>query len=77
MKRRDLLAHLRSHGCALVREGRGHSVWRGPDPANQATVPRHREVNDYTARAACRQLGIPDPWATPDETSQAPSEPTE
>jgi mRNA interferase HicA len=27
MKRRDLLAHLTAHGCALLREGAPHSWW--------------------------------------------------
>ncbi|MGO9601528.1 MAG: hypothetical protein ACLP7Q_26410 [Isosphaeraceae bacterium] len=24
-------------------------------------MPRHREIGDYTARAICHQLGIPEP----------------
>ena len=33
------------------------------NPANgeQASIPRYREVNDYTARSICRQLGIAEP----------------
>jgi prepilin-type processing-associated H-X9-DG protein len=27
VKRQDLIRHLRAHGCSLLREGRGHSVW--------------------------------------------------
>jgi predicted RNA binding protein YcfA (HicA-like mRNA interferase family) len=27
MKRRELLEHLVSHGCALLREGGSHSIW--------------------------------------------------
>lgn len=61
MKRRDLVQHLRGHGCELLREGRSHSVWVNPVTGQQATVPRHREVNDYTARGVCKQLGVPEP----------------
>ncbi len=61
MKRQDLLRHLRKHGCRLLREGRGHSVWVSPANNRQSTIPRHREVDDYTARAICRQLGVPEP----------------
>jgi len=61
MKRPDLLRHLQSHGCLLFREGRGHAVWRNPANNHQSSVPRHREINDYTARAICRQLGVPEP----------------
>ena len=31
MKRRDLLKHLRWHGCQFVREGGDHSIWGKPD----------------------------------------------
>ena len=34
MKRRDLLRHLRQHGCRFVREGSDHSIWE--NPANRA-----------------------------------------
>jgi mRNA interferase HicA len=30
MKRRELLRHLNSHGCALLREGANHSWWLNP-----------------------------------------------
>jgi mRNA interferase HicA len=30
MKRRDLLRHLRQHGCEFVREGAEHSIWGNP-----------------------------------------------
>jgi mRNA interferase HicA len=61
VKREDLLRHLRRHGCQPLREGRRHSVWVNPANRRQASVPRHREINDYTARSICRQLGIPEP----------------
>jgi mRNA interferase HicA len=56
MKRQALIQHLLAFGCRLLREGRSHSVW-----VNPVNDPRHREINEYTARAICRQLGIPDP----------------
>jgi len=61
LKRQDLIRHLRAHGYHLVREGRGHSVWANPASGRQSAVPRHREIDDYTARAICRQLNIPEP----------------
>jgi hypothetical protein len=61
VKREDLLRHLRRHGCQPLREGRRHSVWVNPANGRQASVPRHREINDYTAGSICRQLGIPEP----------------
>lgn len=62
MKRHLLIRHLVQNGCALVREGAKHSRWINlADPERQSTVPRHREIDDYLARAICRQLGIPPP----------------
>jgi mRNA interferase HicA len=61
MKRQELVRHLRVHGCHLLREGRGHSVWVNPVNERQSAVPRHREIGEYTARAICRQLDIPEP----------------
>jgi mRNA interferase HicA len=61
VKRKDLLKHLRAQGCELLREGRSHSVWVNRAPQQQASIPRHREINDYTVRSICRQLGVPEP----------------
>ncbi len=61
MKRKDLERHLRAHGCAFVRNGAGHDIWRNAAGTRQAAVPRHNEVANGTARAICRQLDIPKP----------------
>ena len=61
MKLADLERHLTAHGCHLVREGGGHSVWRNPATGRVTAVPRHREIKDPTARGICKQLGIPKP----------------
>jgi len=61
VKRRDLLAHLTSNGCILVREGAKHSWWGNPANNRRTSVPRHNEVSDRLARKICRDLGIPEP----------------
>ena len=62
MKRRDLIRHLEAFGCHLLKEGRKHSRFVNlGDTGKQATIPRHREIDDYLARAICHQLGIPPP----------------
>lgn len=61
MKRLDLVRHLESCGCALLREGGSHSVYLNPTGNKVATVPRHREINDFLARRICRALEIPEP----------------
>lgn len=61
MKRRDLLAHLTSHGCSLLREGARHSWWHNPTLNKRSAVPRHTEVNHHLARKICRDLGVSEP----------------
>lgn len=59
--RRDLERHLRRYGCSIVREGGKHSVWEKDETGKRATLPRHRKIPLGTARAICKQLGVPDP----------------
>jgi predicted RNA binding protein YcfA (HicA-like mRNA interferase family) len=61
VKRRDLVRHLESHGCQLLREGARHSIYVNPATKRTSSVPRHTEVNDILARKICRDLGIPQP----------------
>tara|TARA_A100001391_G_C4951658_1_gene247360 strand:+ start:429 stop:614 length:186 start_codon:yes stop_codon:yes gene_type:complete len=61
MKRRDLIRHLESHGCELLREGGSHSWWHNPSQNKRSAVPRHREVNDHLARKICNDLGVNKP----------------
>jgi len=63
VKRRDLIRHLRSHGCELLREGGKHSVFVNRTKRKSTTVPRHRELNDYLAEKICKDLGVPKPGA--------------
>jgi len=61
MKRLDLVRYLLAHGCELLREGANHAIYLNPANQNQSAVPRHREIGEFTARAICKQLGIPQP----------------
>ena len=58
MKRVDLIRHLESHGCRLLREGANHSVYVNPVARKTSTVPRHREIDDFLTRKICRDLQI-------------------
>ena len=61
MKRRDLLHHLERQGCALLREGRSHTVYVNRAKLKSSTIPRHREINDFLARKICRDLEVSEP----------------
>ena len=62
MKRRDLMKHLaaeaKRHGLEVevVREGGSHTVIRIGD--KQTTVPRHSEINEITAKAILKTMGV-------------------
>lgn len=59
MKQHDLVRHLESHGCELLREGGRHSWFHNPSQNKRFAVPRHREINDHLARKICNDLGVP------------------
>jgi predicted RNA binding protein YcfA (HicA-like mRNA interferase family) len=61
MKRLDLIRHLESHGCQLLREGGKHSIYINPANNQTSSIPRHREINDFLVRKICRDLGVPEP----------------
>ncbi|WP_329109019.1 type II toxin-antitoxin system HicA family toxin [Micromonospora sp. NBC_01699] len=62
MKRADLLTVISKAaaeaGCdfIFVREGGSHTVYRFG--SQQFTVPRHKEINELTARGILRNLGL-------------------
>jgi mRNA interferase HicA len=61
VKRIDLIRHLETSGCRLLREGANHSLYINPQTQKVSTVPRHREINDFLARKICRNLDIDEP----------------
>ena len=61
MKRRAVLAHLRRHGCELLREGAKHSVLWNPATRATSTVPRHSEIADRLVLKICKDPGITAP----------------
>lgn len=61
MKRVDLVRHLLANGCELLREGGNHSVFVNRAARKVATMPRHRDINDFLARKICKDLAVPLP----------------
>jgi len=59
MKRKELIKYLIENGCQFEREGKKHTLFYNPISGKSATVPRHREINTFTARAVCKDLDIP------------------
>ena len=61
MKRLDLIRHIESHGCVLLRQGSNHTIYFNPANNRVTAIPRHREINEFLARKICRDLGILEP----------------
>ncbi len=59
MKRRNLIDHLVSNGCVLIREGGKHTIFYNPVMKSTSSIPRHTEINDFLAKKICKELGIP------------------
>ena len=61
MKRIDLIRHLEQHGCQFLREGGNHSIYVNRAAKKVSSIPRHREVLEFTARRICKDLQVPQP----------------
>ncbi len=48
MKLRELEKRLRELGWHIGREGKRHTIWT--NGVNEVAVPRHKEINEYTAK---------------------------
>jgi len=53
MKRRDIERELRALGWFLTRHGGRHDVWSNGE--RELIVPRHNEINEYTAKAILKE----------------------
>ncbi len=61
INRRKFIAHVKQNGCSLKRHGGKHDVYQSDtDPSKCSTIPRHNEINPYTAKGICKALGIPE-----------------
>ncbi|KKW02185.1 MAG: hypothetical protein UY36_C0010G0003 [Parcubacteria group bacterium GW2011_GWA1_49_11] len=60
MKRRDLFRFLKRAGCIILREGAKHSVFLNPKNNKTGSVPRHNEINNFTAEGILKDLQLLD-----------------
>lgn len=58
MKRKDLIKHLKKHGCEFLREGGNHTLFLNKGAQKVSTIPRHSEINDILAKKICKDLDI-------------------
>jgi mRNA interferase HicA len=61
MKRLDLIRHLEKNGCQFLREGGRHTIYVNRARKKVSSVPRHKEILEFTARKICKDLEVPIP----------------
>jgi len=60
MKKKDLIKHIKKHGCVFFKEGSNHTLYINPkNPAVKVPVPRHKEISDFLSIKICKELDIP------------------
>lgn len=57
MKRRDLVKALERAGYSVARDDGGHTIY-AKDGSRPVQVPRHREINENTAKAILKAAGL-------------------
>lgn len=57
MKRRDLIKTLESAGYKIDRDDGNHTVYER-EGGRPVQVPRHREINENTAKAILKAAGL-------------------
>ena len=58
MKRKELEKKLKSLGWNINRHGRRHDVWTKDE--YDIVIPRHNEINEYTAMSILKKAGEAD-----------------
>lgn len=58
VKRRDLLKELGKYGVLLIDHGGRHAKLINPRNNRKAPLPRHREIDDFTAKQIWKQLDL-------------------
>ena len=61
MKRLELVRHPERHGCEFLREGGNHTIYVSRPKKKVSSVPRHREILEFTERKICKDLDVPLP----------------
>lgn len=57
MKRRDLVKILEKNGFQKLRDNGDHTIYKAPN-TRAVQVPKHREINENTARQILKDAGL-------------------
>lgn len=58
VKRRDLLKDLKRNGIVVNEHGGRHAKLINPNKNLSAPLPRHKEIDNFTAKEIYKQLGL-------------------
>jgi len=56
VKKEKLLEKIRAAGAIFVRNGRKHDIYENPRTHEYAQIPRHSDINEYTAKDILKKL---------------------
>jgi len=56
MKRDKLLEIIKEKGAFFVRHGKKHDIYENPRTHEYAPIPRHADINEYTAKGIIKKL---------------------
>jgi mRNA interferase HicA len=56
MKKFELLQKLKEIGAVYVRHGGKHDVYMQPKTNKESAIPRHDEIDEYTAKSIIKKL---------------------
>ncbi|MDR2897822.1 MAG: type II toxin-antitoxin system HicA family toxin [Spirochaetaceae bacterium] len=56
MKREKVLEKIAASGAVFVRHGKKHDIYENPRTHEYTQVPRHPDVNEYTAKDIIKKM---------------------
>jgi len=56
MKRGKLLELIHEYGAVFIRNGKKHDIYENPRTHEYSQIPRHPEINEYTAKDIIKKL---------------------
>ena len=56
MKREKVLERAKEYNAVFVRHGRKHDIYENPRTHEYAHIPRHSDINEYTAKEILKKL---------------------
>jgi len=59
MKRKQFIKYLELKGCAFLRHGAKHDLYKNLTNNKVTTVPRHPAIDRNLCKDICKQLEIP------------------